>query len=176
MGQNRKKRNSTAQEFSTFCFLSTLDLTKVNRQNYESQQSGVATVPNLCNKIEMTMATTIQQTITTSYTGTLSKTSAFSRFISWCEGQQKNHFIWLALALVGHGCVLTPITLFAIILSGNFIFFWMMAIIAMMSALVTNLSAMPTKYTIPVFLFSIVMDLVIIFSCIALGFDLSATL
>jgi hypothetical protein len=52
----------------------------------------------------------------------------------------------------------------------------MMAIIAMMSALVTNLSAMPTKYTIPVFLFSIVMDLVIIFSCIALGFDISATL
>lgn len=124
----------------------------------------------------MTMAATIQQTLATSYTGTLSKTSAFSRFITWCEGQQKNRFIWLALALVGHGCVLTPITLFTIILSGNLIFFWMIAIIAMMSALVTNLAAMPTKYTIPVFLFSIVMDLVIVFSCLAIGFDISATL
>ncbi|HYH14167.1 MAG TPA: hypothetical protein VD794_03040 [Flavisolibacter sp.] len=122
------------------------------------------------------MATTIQQTIATTYTGTSSNTSIFSRFINWCEGQQKNRFIWLAVALFGHGCALTPLTLFAVILSGNLLFFWIMAIIAMMSALVTNLAAMPTKYTIPAFLFSIVMDLVIIASCIAMGFDISATL
>lgn len=129
----------------------------------------------LCvTKIEMKMATTIQQTISTTYTGTSSKTSVFNRFIQWCEGQQKNRFTWLGLALVGHGCVLTPITLFAVILSGNFIFFWVMAIVAMMTALVTNLAAMPTKYTIPAFFISIVMDLVIIASCLAMGFNISA--
>ena len=120
------------------------------------------------------MATTIQQTIATTYTGTSNKTSVFNRFINWCEGQQKNRFIWLGLALAGHGCALTPITLFAVILSGNLIFFWIMAIVAMMTALVTNLAALPTKYTIPAFLFSIVMDLVIIISCLAMGFNMSA--
>lgn len=122
----------------------------------------------------MKMATTIQQTIATTYTGTSNKTSVFNRFINWCEGQQKNRFIWLGLALAGHGCALTPITLFAVILSGNLIFFWIMAIVAMMTALVTNLAALPTKYTIPAFLFSIVMDLVIIISCLAMGFNMSA--
>jgi hypothetical protein len=122
------------------------------------------------------MATTIQQSITTSYTGSSNNTSVFSRFITWSEGQQKNRFIWLALALFGHGCVLTPLTLFAIILSGNLLFFWIMAIVAMMMALVTNLAAMPTKYTIPAFLFSFVMDLVIIISCVSMGFNISATL
>jgi len=124
----------------------------------------------------MKMATTIQQTIATTYTGTSNKTSIFNRFINWCEGQQKNHFIWLGLTLVGHGCVLTPLTLFAVILSGNFIFFWIMAIVAMMTALVTNLAAMPTKYTIPAFFISIVMDLVIVASCLAMGFNISAVI
>src|SRR3712207_4033755 len=122
------------------------------------------------------MATTIQQTISTTYTNTSNKTSLFSQFINWCEGQQKNRFIWLAVALFGHGCALTPLTLFAVILSGNLLFFWIMAIVAMMTALVTNLAAMPTKYTIPAFLLSIVMDLIIIASCISLGFNISATL
>jgi hypothetical protein len=122
------------------------------------------------------MATTIQHSIPTSYKGTASNSTAFSRFITWCEGQEKNRFVWLGLALAGHGCAITPITLFAIILSGNHIFFWVMAIIAMMTALVTNLAAMPTKYTIPAFLASIVMDLVIIISCVAIGFDISATM
>jgi len=120
------------------------------------------------------MATTIQQTIATSYTGTSSKTSVFNRFINWCESQQKNRFIWLGLVLAGHGCTLTPITLFAVILVDNMIFFWIMAIIAMMMALVTNLAALPTKYTIPAFLISIVMDLVIIASCLAMGFNMNA--
>lgn len=121
------------------------------------------------------MATTIQQTIATNYTGTTTKTSIFTHFINWCEGQEKNRLLWLAAALVGHGCALTPITLFTVILSGNHLFFWIMAIVAMMSALVTNLAAMPTKYTIPTFLFSILIDLTIIISCIAIGFDITAT-
>lgn len=124
----------------------------------------------------MTMAHTIQHSIPTSYKITTGKPTAFSRFINWCEGQEKNRFVWLGLALAGHGCALTPITLFAIILSGNFIFFWIMAIVAMMTALVTNLAAMPTKYTIPAFLLSIVMDLAIIISCLAMGFNLNAAM
>ena len=121
------------------------------------------------------MQTTLQPSIPVSITSQSTKTNVFSQFINWCEGQEKNRFLWLAAALVGHGCALTPITLFAVILSGNLLAFWILAIVAMMSALVTNLAAMPTKYTIPAFLFSVLLDLVIIISCIAMGFDYSAT-
>ena len=120
------------------------------------------------------MQTTLHS-IQVSITNQPIKTTVFTQFINWCESQEKNRFLWLAAALVGHGCALTPITLFAVILSGNLLAFWILAIVAMMSALVTNLAAMPTKYTIPAFLFSIVLDMVIIISCIAMGFDYSAT-
>jgi hypothetical protein len=121
------------------------------------------------------MANTIQQTITTSIAQQNNNVSVFTRFFNWCAGQEKNRFTWLAAAIVGHGCALTPITLFTIILSGNHLFFWIMAIVAMMTALVTNLAAMPTKYTIPAFLFSILIDITIMISCISMGFDISST-
>jgi len=121
------------------------------------------------------MQTTLQHSIQVSITNKSIKTTVFTQFINWCETQEKNRFLWLAAALVSHGCALTPITLFAVILSGNLLAFWILAIVAMMSALVTNLAAMPTKYTIPAFLFSVLLDLVIIISCIAMGFNYSAT-
>jgi len=77
--------------------------------------------------------------------------------------------------LAGHGCIITPITLFAIILSGSNLVFFIAAIIAMMASLVTNLAALPTKYTIPTFVLSIVIDLIIVISCAIIGFDISGT-
>jgi hypothetical protein len=121
------------------------------------------------------METTLQQTISTTYNQTLQKQNLFSRFISWCDGQEKYRFGWLGAALAAHGCIFTPITLFAIILSGNHFYFWILALVAMGSALITNLAALPTKITIPVFLFSILMDIAIIISCVSIGFSLSGT-
>jgi hypothetical protein len=103
------------------------------------------------------------------------KISIFSRFLNWSESQEKYRFGWLAIALVGHGCVITPITMFSIVLSGNFLAFWILAIVAMMLALVTNLAAMPTKVTIPAFFLSIIIDLYIIISCLIAGFDITRT-
>ena len=40
---------------------------------------------------------------------------------------------------------------------------------------ITNLTAMPTRITIPVFFFSVLLDLVIIVTCIIIGFDVSGT-
>ena len=103
------------------------------------------------------------------------KTSAISRFLSWCEGQEKYRFGWLAAALAVHGCALTPITLFAIILAGTNMLFFVLALVAMGMALVTNLAAMPTRVTIPVFFISIAIDIAIIISCVVVGFDISGT-
>lgn len=121
------------------------------------------------------METITNPTIATAYTERISKPSLWSRFIQWSANQEPNRFGWTAGILAGHGCIATPITLFAIILSGSNIVFFIAAIVAMMAALVTNLAAMPTKYTIPTFLLTIVIDLIIIASCVVIGFDISGT-
>jgi|GEM_PF-462807 len=119
--------------------------------------------------------TITRQTVSIPASASAPSTSAFGRFINWCDGQERNRFGWLAAALAGHGCALTPLTLFAIILSGNNIVFWIMALVAMGATLVMNLAAQPTKVTIPVFLASIVIDLAIIAICLGVGFDITGT-
>lgn len=106
----------------------------------------------------------------------ISAPSVFTRFFNWCEGQEQYRFGWLAAALSVHGCALTPITLFAIILSGANILLFVTALVAMGMALVTNLAAMPTKVTIPIFFLSILIDLSIIISCAIVGFDIAGKL
>ena len=118
---------------------------------------------------------TVQQLYNPGYVIPARKQSLLSRFIVWCKSQEKHRFGWLAVIITVHGCVLTPITLFAIVLSGNNMIFWSMAIAAMGMSLITNLAAMPTKITIPVFFLSVLIDLVIIANCIVIGFNVSAT-
>jgi len=101
--------------------------------------------------------------------------SLWNRFMSWTKGQEKYRFGWLAAALAGHGCFLTPVTLFAIILSGNIFVLWILALAAMAVCLVTNLAALPTKITIPVFFASLLIDIAIITYCTMIGFNISGT-
>jgi hypothetical protein len=123
----------------------------------------------------MKMATITHPTISTTYTEKVFNPSLLTRFMQWAEGQEKYRFGWVAGILAGHGCIITPITLFAIILSGSNLVFFIAAIVAMMASLVTNLAALPTKYTIPAFFISILVDLAIIASCVAIGFDITGT-
>jgi hypothetical protein len=119
------------------------------------------------------MQTAIQQTFSNTHAGSLPQASIFTRFINWCTSQDRNRYGWLGIALGSHGCLFTPLTMFAIITSGNHIYFWMLAIVAMMATLVTNLAALPTKITIPVFVSSILLDITIIIACIAMGINIS---
>ena len=121
------------------------------------------------------MSTIINQPYSSVYAEEKSRVSVFKKFLTWCDGQEKNRLGWLAGALGAHGCILTPITMFAIVLGGNSIYMWFAAIIAMMMVLVTNLAAMPTKYTIPTFFFSVLVDVTIILSCVSIGFNITGT-
>lgn len=122
------------------------------------------------------MDTTLQSTIvTTTPLNRVERKSIITRFITWSKGQEKNRLGWLGAILAIHGCVLTPVTLFAIILSGTYFPFYVAALVAMGMAVVTNLAAMPTKVTIPVFFFSVLIDIAIIIGCISIGFNLAAT-
>lgn len=109
------------------------------------------------------MSTIIHPSVQTNYTAVQKNNSVFSRFLTWCDGQQENRLLWLALALGGHGCVLTPLSILLIVaLSGMNLVLFMAALFAMAIALIVNLAALPTKITIPVLFASVLVDLVVI--------------
>ena len=83
--------------------------------------------------------------------------------------------MWLGVALAGHGCVITPLSIMAVLLAGTNLFLFVTVLVAMGLSLVTNLAALPTRITIPVFILSILIDLVVIISCLVIGFDITST-
>ena len=105
---------------------------------------------------------TLQHSLSPALFRTERRQSVLSRFIAWCTYQEKFRFGWLATIIAIHGCVLAPITVLAITLGTNHMAYWGLAIGAMAIALVANLAAMPTKITIPVFFFSVLIDIVLV--------------
>ena len=91
------------------------------------------------------------------------------RFFDWCKIQEKNRLGWLAAILAIHGCVLTPLTLCIVAFTPHSFIVWPFIIGAIGMCLVTNLAAMPTRVTIPVFFFSILIDVVVIGNGIAMA-------
>jgi hypothetical protein len=124
-------------------------------------------------KIEMKMATISNPSLQGVYERR--SENVFSRFMTWSNNQQEDRLLWLGIALAGHGCVITPLTIMAVLLAGTNMFLFVTALVAMGMSLVTNLAALPTRITIPVFVLSIIIDLVVIASCIAIGFDITST-
>jgi hypothetical protein len=131
----------------------------------------------LCNKTEKKMQTTLNQTKTirvnytqeATQTQTADRTSLLERFMNFCRNQEHNRLLWVGIALAVHGCALTPLTVMATLFAGPNFFLFMTAMVAMGIALVTNLAAMPTRVTIPAFALSIVIDIAILVSCVAMA-------
>ena len=119
--------------------------------------------------------TTYQQTITSNYTERISRPSVFSKFIKWCANQQENRLLWLGIALAGHGCIITPLTVMAVMLAGTNLPLFMLALVSMGIAVVTNLAALPTKITIPALIFTILLDIAIVIAAAVNGFNLANT-
>jgi hypothetical protein len=116
-----------------------------------------------------------QHTYTFPHSQATERKSLVQRFLTWCKGQDNNRLTWLAVILTGHGCIITPLTVMFIMITGNNPVLWPVAIAAMGMCLVTNLAALPTKITIPVFLLSLVIDLAIIIIGISAGFKIPTT-
>lgn len=111
--------------------------------------------------------TTINQTLTANYRE--QRTSPIAAFFTWCEGQEKNRMLWTAIALSVHGCILTPITVLLVAMTGINMILLTASILAMTFVLITNLAALPAKYTVPTFLLSIVVDVIIIIAAFAMA-------
>jgi hypothetical protein len=105
---------------------------------------------------------TIHQTISASYLRHGHKESIITRFFNWTKGQEKYRYGWLAFILTVHGCVLAPIALYLVFANGANIALCTTVSAALAACLITNLAALPTKITIPVFLVSVVADLAVI--------------
>ena len=94
--------------------------------------------------------------------------SLVTRFITWCKQQEESRLLWLGVILAAHGCILTPLTVMAVMFTGNNLYLFVFAIAAMGMTLVTNLAALPTKITIPVFVLSILIDVAIVVASVFL--------
>lgn len=89
--------------------------------------------------------------------------SLWSKFIEFCTNEdEKRHFGWVGISLGGHGCVLTPLTLFAIVLTANVFALWLIAALSMAVVVIVNLAGLSTKYTIPTLLFSTLVNIAVI--------------
>ena len=97
----------------------------------------------------------------------------FTRFINWCKTQEYNRITWLGIILSAQGCIITPVTLFFVVASGVNVVLLSLTAISIMINLTVNLAALPTKITIPVFVFSLFISAVVIAGSFAAGMDLS---
>lgn len=75
-----------------------------------------------------------------------------NRFITWCDLEERNRFMWLGIAFMcGIGTVL-PVTLSTIVfIGGNNLALWIIACTINVPILVVNLAAQTTKITLPTF-------------------------
>jgi hypothetical protein len=115
------------------------------------------------------LTSNISQALESGYVHHRSTPSVLTRFFSWCKNQQESRLLWLGIALAAHGCIFTPLTVIVVMFTGNNLYLFVVAIAAMGMTLVTNLAALPTKITIPLFILSLLIDLGIIISCVVLA-------
>ena len=105
---------------------------------------------------------TVQQIYNPGLVKAEKRQSILSRFLDWCDRQEVSRLGWTAAIIALHGCFLTPITVGTVAMTSNSLALWAAAIGAMAMTLITNLSAMPTKVTIPVFILSVVIDISVV--------------
>jgi hypothetical protein len=96
-------------------------------------------------------------------------TGFITKFLAWCNLQEKNWFLWLGIALMVSIGTVVPLTLFAIICGANNDFtLWVIVCVTNVPVLVVNLAGQPTKVKLPVLFFAWFVDAIIIAYCLFL--------
>jgi hypothetical protein len=94
--------------------------------------------------------------------------AAWHTFINWANKQERNHFLWMAISLLGHGTFFTIVTMTTVILTGNVFALLIATIFTMATVVVVNLAALPTRFTIPILILSLMADITIIITAFCL--------
>ena len=97
--------------------------------------------------------------------------AAWNRFIRYASMQEEKRFLWTAISILGHATFFTIGTLILVIAAGNDFLLLTATCITMAVVLAVNLAALPTKYTIPIFFFSLLADFAIMITALAFWFN-----
>jgi hypothetical protein len=95
------------------------------------------------------------------------QTNIFKKFLTWCEAQQDNRFLWLAVTCFAQiGMTLPATAYFILFVGGNNLLLWIIMSAVNVPVLVLNLAALPTKTTLPVIFFGWLTQAIIIMYCV----------
>jgi hypothetical protein len=91
------------------------------------------------------------------------KANAFTRLFAWCETQEHNRFLWMALALSGLMVLVIPSTALPYLLSGTTdLNLWILTCVINVPVIVLSLATQPTKIILPALFISWIADVLII--------------
>jgi hypothetical protein len=89
--------------------------------------------------------------------------SLIDRFFDWATKEDvKHHIGWVGLSIVAMTAIFFPVTMSAILLNGASFGLIIAAMVPLVLVFVTNLAALPTKYTIPFFFVGVLAELIIL--------------
>jgi hypothetical protein len=111
-----------------------------------------------------------RNTYTEQYSYTASK-SLWEKFIEFSDRQEYNRLAWVVIGILGHGTIFTIGTLAAVTLLGNIFVLYIIACCSMVMVVAVNLAALPTKYTVPIFFLSLLIDLGVVITAIILHYS-----
>ncbi len=94
------------------------------------------------------------------------KASLLNRFLTWCTNQEKDRLLWTGIALAVQGCILAPVSLMVIAFASNLFILWTIPLICLVMNLVVHLAALPTRYTVPVFFISLLLNIAVIIAAL----------
>ena len=85
-----------------------------------------------------------------------------TRLTAWIISEEKNRIAWVGISITVMSAIFFPITMSAILFNGAVFPLIMGAMASLALVVITNLAALPTKYTIPAFLLGILTNVVLI--------------
>jgi hypothetical protein len=95
------------------------------------------------------------------------RSNIFTKFLNWCEAQQNDRLLWLAVTCFAQIGMTLPVTAYFILFfGGNNMFLWIILGIVNVPVMVLNLAALPTKTTLPFIFFGWLTQIAITMYCI----------
>jgi hypothetical protein len=91
------------------------------------------------------------------------RSTAISRFFKWAANEdQERHIGWVGITVMIMTAICFPLTMAVVLLNGGGFGLIIATMFSLVLVVVTNLAALPTKYTIPFFFLGTLIDLVVI--------------
>jgi hypothetical protein len=114
-------------------------------------------------KLRNMSTTTSQGQVVPIYRPAASNPSLIERFFDWATKEDvKHHIGWVGVSIIAMTAIFFPLTMSAILMNGASFGLIVAAMVPLVVVFVTNLAALPTKYTIPFLFVGVLAELTII--------------